>query len=530
MYSDGAVTNWSATYDPATDSLVQGSWTGECTGTFHAHRKPQGKDDISSVSAAASVLHGYRLVAREAQDVLKAPSHGADRIGALGPGSESVSDKEPYVDDEGQTWVRLAVRFSAEDDVERKVLKGWVRGTIGAPGTNAASCFVRAPELDGMPREARMLPLAIPSPPAARAASATVGVPAESVAPSQQLSELQLELDAANQQLAVLREAQAARDALAPMEVLRSAFAGAVDSGHNLAAAQVEPAFDAQMALIEELGRLLASRLVRWRATLSGPSIKLDTWTVGGLERLEMVAEKVSEAVLESLLSPAVPTREAASPEDREQEEKQEQKQEEGFSETPAAAAGAGHGRFCASPATRGGWCFSPTQARGARARGVSQSSTASAGHAATASSAATDKDDTQAAHLSSHSGIRVSADGVQIRAPQYVQFTDPGAMGLRFEESRDPSIDALIIKGVVPGGAAERMGGGKLVKGMVLTSVQGHPVADAQTGIGLVQQKVRPLELGFDERPRGAQRVPATTPRLPEEDLLSPVGASSVG
>lgn len=38
-YSDGAVTHWKCRYDPETGALVDGEWSGECTGTFVAQRK-----------------------------------------------------------------------------------------------------------------------------------------------------------------------------------------------------------------------------------------------------------------------------------------------------------------------------------------------------------------------------------------------------------------------------------------------------------------------------------------------------------
>jgi hypothetical protein len=51
VYSDGAITKWTARYDLVTDRLVDGSWCGECKGTFAADRKAErGRSSLSPLA------------------------------------------------------------------------------------------------------------------------------------------------------------------------------------------------------------------------------------------------------------------------------------------------------------------------------------------------------------------------------------------------------------------------------------------------------------------------------------------------
>jgi hypothetical protein len=48
---------------------------------------------------------GYRVIARTALHVLKAPASTSIQIGSIGPGEESVSSEEPHTDANGATWI-----------------------------------------------------------------------------------------------------------------------------------------------------------------------------------------------------------------------------------------------------------------------------------------------------------------------------------------------------------------------------------------------------------------------------------------
>ena len=120
QYADGDTTEWSGRYDKATDTIVDGQWEGACTGTFTARRL---EDYVEPKN-----LEGYRVICQHTLGVFESPDETSGRIGDIGPGSESVSDKAP-VENSGAKWVQLAVKYSADDCAggrTRKVLRGWV--------------------------------------------------------------------------------------------------------------------------------------------------------------------------------------------------------------------------------------------------------------------------------------------------------------------------------------------------------------------------------------------------------------------
>ena len=61
IYSDGDLTRWEMRYDPASDMLLEGTWAGDCVGTFVARRKhPPSAATGKAESAAAIAAAGAR--------------------------------------------------------------------------------------------------------------------------------------------------------------------------------------------------------------------------------------------------------------------------------------------------------------------------------------------------------------------------------------------------------------------------------------------------------------------------------------
>ena len=87
--------------------------------------------------------------------------------------------------------------------------------------------------------------------------------------------------------------------------------------------------------------------------------------------------------------------------------------------------------------------------------------------------------------------------------------FEDEGSLGIAFAQFGDDK--PAEIESLKPGGlAATHAQGDKLKPGMVLTAVQGKPVANFKQGIGAIQKASRPLSLRFAASERELQKAAA--------------------
>lgn len=106
VYQDGATTRWEAVYDRETDTLVSGTWSGECDGTFEVRR--------FSEADAKERLVGYRMLSTKPVAVSTGWGTDEEPLGCLAVGSAAVSSSAIQLDENGREWVELLVKPEPE--------------------------------------------------------------------------------------------------------------------------------------------------------------------------------------------------------------------------------------------------------------------------------------------------------------------------------------------------------------------------------------------------------------------------------